>query len=136
MYYRPVSIIQTLDSGFLVSGIRYDYQNTIYQNVAQSFILRLNKNGNLVSTGIKEQGSNNFISFKCFPNPAKDAVYFDVFLTSSYQLEIFDILGKSVYQDKNYQNKSAVSIEFLNSGQYIYKLKTKENYFTGKIIKE
>ena len=136
MFYRPISIIQTLDSGFLVSGLRYNYQAPAYIGIGDNFILRVNKSGDLVSTGIKEQGSKNFISFSCFPNPTKDVVYFDVFLTSNYQLEIFDILGKSVYQDKNYQNKSAVSIEFLNTGQYIYKLKTKESFFTGKIIKE
>ena len=98
--------------------------------------MKINKNGSLITAGIEEQNIKSTNLFKCYPNPTKEVVYFDVFLNTNYQLEIFDMLGKSVYLDNNYQNKSAIQIDFLNGGQYIYKLKTKENFFTGKLIKE
>ena len=136
MYYRPESIIQTLDSGFLVSGLRYNYQNPIQPNVGENFILRLNKNGDLIATGIKEQIFTNFNSINCFPNPTKDVIYFDAPFMQHYELMIYDVFGRLVYQNKEYENLRSISTQFLSSGAYYYKIKTKENYITGKFIKE
>ncbi len=134
-YYRPVSIIQTADSGLLISGIRFEYQNTLY-NKGQGFILRLNKNGDVLSTGIREYDKINYNSVTCFPNPTINVIYFDVPFTSNYQIEIYDALGKMVYSNTNYKNKTPVTTELFGTGIYIYKIKTNESYSSGKFIKE
>lgn len=136
MFYRPVSIIQTLDSGFLVSGIRYNALQTSYPNIGESFILRLDKDGNLISVGINENSNSNFVLFKCYPNPTSDIIYFDVPLITNYQLVIYDLLGKVVYSNSDYCNSCAVSTLNFNSGLYMYSIKTKQSLFTGKFIKQ
>lgn len=136
MFYRPVSIIQTLDSGLLVSGLRYNQAETSYPGVGQSFILRLDKNGDFVSVGIKENSSANFNSVKCYPNPTNDIIYFDVPFITQYKIEMYDIFGKLVYQNDEYNNLKSISTISLSSGAYFYKIKIKENQITGKFIKE
>ncbi len=136
MFYRPVSVIQTIDSGFLVSGLRYNYLTPVNPGVGENFILRLNKDGNLISTGIKEQGNINYLSIKCFPNPTKDVIYFDLPFVSNYQIDVYDALSKIVYSNKSYFNKTPVNTELFNAGIYIYKIKTSSNYYSGKFIKE
>lgn len=136
MYYRPVSIIQTLDSGLLVSGIRYNDAETSYPGVGQSFILRLDKNGDLVSVGIKENNASNFTQIKCFPNPSKDVIYFDAPFMQHYELLIYDVFGRLVYQNNEYENLKSISTQFLSSGAYYYKIKLKDNYVSGKFIRE
>ncbi len=136
MFYRPVSIIQTLDSGFLVSGLRYNYLAPVNPGVGENFILRLNKNGDLISTGVKEQGNINYLPIKCFPNPTKDMIYFDLPFASNYQIDVYDALSKIVYSNKSYFNKIPVNTELFNAGIYIYIIKTSSNYYSGKFIKE
>jgi hypothetical protein len=136
MFYRPISIIQTLDSGFLVSGLRYNYQSPAYLDIGENFILRLDKNGDLISTGIRENNSTSFSSVSCYPNPSKDIIYFDVPFTQQYEILIFDVFGRFVYQNSEHNNSKPINTQFLSSGAYFYKIKIKENYITGKFIKE
>lgn len=136
MYYRPVSIIQTLDSGLLVSGIRYNDTQTNYPGVGESFILKLDKNGDIMSVGIKENGSGNFTAVKCYPNPTRDLVYIDIPFELRYEVYVYDVVGKQVFENKFYDNKTAISTSSLNSGVYFVKIKTKANWQSYKFIKE
>jgi hypothetical protein len=104
--------------------------------VGENFILRLNKNGDLISTGVKEQGNINYLPIKCFPNPTKDMIYFDLPFASNYQIDVYDALSKIVYSNKSYFNKIPVNTELFNAGIYIYIIKTSSNYYSGKFIKE
>jgi hypothetical protein len=136
MFYRPVSIIQTLDSGFLISGIRYDYQNTAYTGVAQGFILRLDKNGDMISTGIKDEENKNYSSFKCYPNPSKDFIKIDVPFVNEYEVYVYNVLGELLMQEKKFKNLTVLNTQALSAGTYILKLKTKDTWLSGKFIKE
>lgn len=136
MFYRPVSIIQTLDSGFLVSGLRYNYQTPIYPGVAENFILRLNKNGNIIFTSIKENSNLNFSSVKCYPNPSKDFIYIDVPFVDEYDIYVYNVLSELIVQEKEFKKLSALNIQQLNTGTYILKIKTKNAWLTSKFIKE
>lgn len=136
MFYRPVSIIQTLDSGLLVSGLRYNAAETSHPGVGQSFILRLDKNGDFVSVGIKENGSVNYAAVKCYPNPTKGVICFDAPFLQQYEIDIYDVFGKLIYQNNEYFNRGSINTQFLSSGAYYYKIKIGERYITGKFIKE
>lgn len=136
MFYRPISIIQTLDSGFLVSGLRYNYIAPAYSNIGENFILRLNKNGDLISTNIKEQGDKHYNYFKYYPNPSKDILHIDVPFTKEYEVYIYDVYGQLVMSIKDYKNSSPIAIGHLNSGSYILKIKSNNNLLSNKLIKE
>lgn len=136
MFYRPVSIIQTLDSGFLISGLRYNYQSPLYPGIGENFILHLNKTGDILTTGIKEQGGINYTGIKCYPNPTKDVMYFDIPFGTTYEIELYNASGKIIYSYKTYFNKAPINTELFESGIYFYKIKTQTNYYTGKFIKE
>jgi hypothetical protein len=136
MFYRPVSIIQTLDSGFLISGIRYDYQNTAYTGVAQGFILRLDKNGDMISTGIKDNENAHYSSFKCYPNPSKDFIKIDVPFVNEYEVYVYNVLGELLMQEKKFKNLTELNTQALSTGTYILKIKTKDTWLNGKFIKE
>lgn len=136
MFYRPASIIQTSDSGLLVSGLRYNAAETSYPGVGQSFILRLDKNGDLVSVGIKENGCVNYAAVKCYPNPTKGVICFDAPFLKQYEIDIYDVFGKLIYQNNEYFNRESINTQFLSSGEYYYKIKIGERYITGKFIKE
>lgn len=136
MFYRPVSIIQTLDSGFLVSGLRYNYSAPNYPNVGENFILRLNKNGDFISTGIKEDYYNNYIAFKCYPNPSRDFIKIDVPLVNNYEIYVYNLLGELLIEEKKFKNLTSLNITQLSAGTYILKIKTKDNWFSSKFIKE
>jgi hypothetical protein len=136
MYYRPVSIIHTLDSGLLVSGIRYSDAQTSFLGVGESFILKLDKNGDLVSVGVKENNSVNFVTVKCYPNPTTDAIYFDVPFGELYEIEIYDTFGRLVYDNDEYLNLKAIDTHSLSCGSYYYKIKIRQGMISGKFMKQ
>ena len=96
----------------------------------------LDKNGDLVSVGIKENNASNFNPIKCYPNPSKDVIYFDAPFMQHYELLIYDVFGRLVYQNNEYENLKSISTQFLSSGAYYYKIKLKDNYVSGKFIRE
>ena len=136
MFYRPVSIIQTLDSGFLVSGLRYNYQSPAYLGIGENFILRLDKNGDMISTGIKDEENKNYNSFKFYPNPSKDFIKIDVPFATEYEVYVYNVLGELLMQEKKFKNLTALNTQSLGTGTYILKIKTKDTWLSGKFIKE
>ncbi|MCC6181030.1 MAG: T9SS type A sorting domain-containing protein [Bacteroidia bacterium] len=135
MFYRPVSIIQTLDSSLLISGIRYDYQNTTFLNIAQGFILKLDKDGNPIMTGVKQYSSETFNEINCYPNPAYNTLFIDVPFEKEYTLLIYNLLGEIVFSKENYKNQTEIDIHHLLSGAYVLKVKVKNRWLTHKLIK-
>ncbi len=63
---------------------------------------------------------NVFNTVKMFPNPAKDTVQFSVNSNENLDIEIFDMLGKSVLRVNDVQNE--VNISDLNSGLYFVQM--------------
>jgi hypothetical protein len=135
MFYRPISIITTLDSGCLVSGIRYDATNTLFPNIGQGFVLKLDKFGDQTYVGIKENNNSSFVSLTCFPNPTTDIIYFDLPFTLSYKLDIRDIFGKTIYSNLEYKNLTPVSTLNFTCGAYVYQITIKDKTYFGKFIK-
>ena len=132
MFYRSVSITTTLDSGCLVSGIRYD-STTMYPNVVENFILKLDKNGNNQTTLIKEY--DKYTNHKCFPNPTNDLLYFDIPFLLKYKLEFYSLNGELLFSNSDYGNLDPISTKSLASGMYFYKINTSNKTYSGKFIK-
>ncbi len=138
MYYRPQSIIFANDGGCLIAGLRYDsiYASSIgLTNIMQSFLLKLDANGNYNALGLTENGKNVSNQIKCFPNPAQQTLFFDVPFEENIEVEIFDLLGRRVLRKENYKNYTAINIEGLVQGAYLYQIKTKTSFYSGKFLK-
>lgn len=63
---------------------------------------------------------NVFNTVKMFPNPAKDTVQFSVNSNENLDIEIFDMIGKSVLRVDNVRNE--VNVSELNSGLYFVRM--------------
>jgi len=75
---------------------------------------------------------NVFNTVKMFPNPAKDTVQFSVNSNENLDIEIFDMLGKSVLRVNDVQNE--VNISDLNSGLYFVQMTLGAQQATKKLI--
>jgi hypothetical protein len=71
-----------------------------------------------------------------YPNPAKEYMVFDITnISSSATVELFDIQGKKVLEQKLPENRQ-VSVSSLPKGLYLYRLNDRDNIYKGKITLE
>ena len=75
---------------------------------------------------------NVFNTVKMFPNPAKDTVQFSVNSNENLDIEIFDMLGKSVLRVNAVRNE--VNIADLNSGLYFVQMTLGTQQATKKLV--
>lgn len=136
MYYMPIGICATADSGAVISGLRYDTASPKIQGIGEGFVMKLDKAGSQVFVGVLETGQINKSYHKCYPNPAKNEISFDLPLQIESEIIIYNSLGESIKQVKEYKSLSTLPISDLSPGTYIYRIKTKSNNYAGKFIKE
>ena len=69
---------------------------------------------------------------KYYPNPAISIITFDFQkgYDKGYSIQVFNFLGKQVYETKNVTPKTTIDLSTYNQGIYIYQLRNKE----GKIV--
>ncbi|MDX2431289.1 MAG: T9SS type A sorting domain-containing protein, partial [Bacteroides sp.] len=83
-------------------------------------------------TSIGQENSGNKMSV--YPNPASSQLtFFLEGLADSFQIKIFDMQGKVVISQLA-ENNTPISLESLNDGVYFYRLKSKGNNFSGKLV--
>ena len=75
---------------------------------------------------------NVFNTVKMFPNPAKDYVRFSSNSNEDLDIQIFDMLGKSVLRVDNVRN--AVNISELNAGLYFVQMTLGTQKTTKKLV--
>jgi hypothetical protein len=97
--------------------------------------------GKLLNNTFDFSSTNQFSSFiKVFPNPASNSISFQTNFPDNineYELIIFDIDGKEIrnVKLKNNNVKYDLDVGYLNSGNYFYSLKHKnEIYKSGKFL--
>ncbi len=75
-----------------------------------------------------------------FPNPFNSVCHINLFLSKPCQVvfEVFDIIGKRIFEKTKLCNSGAYVIEFraldLESGAYFYRITMDEQVFSGKIL--
>jgi len=134
MFYRPVSIVFTNDGGCLISGARYDTANAKYPNIMQSFLLKLDVNGEYLDVGIFENRKQILQGIRCFPNPSKDKIQFDIPFQENINISIYSTTGSEVISINDYVNLSEIDLSQLSQGCYFYSVQTQKSVYTGKII--
>ena len=75
---------------------------------------------------------NVFNTVKMFPNPAKDYVRFSTNSNENLNIQIFDMLGKSVLRVDSVRN--AVNVSELNSGLYFVQMTLGTQKSTKKLV--
>ncbi len=139
MYYQPRSLIFTADGGYLISGIRFDSTASAIKGmpgISESFLLKLDSNGNYNAVNIHENGRINKNVVKAFPNPATGQIQFDCPLEYSYAISIMSVDGKCVYHNKQYINYNKIALTYFPQGLYFFEIKTNYNIYSGKFVKE
>lgn len=136
MFYKPNSIAFTNDGGCLVAGWRYDSAHTAINGIFESFLLKLDANGDCLDVSIFENGKQLAQPLRCFPNPAKEQLYFDVPFQEAILIEVYDQLGRMVLREKDYANLSPLDLHGLSPNLYHYQIKTKMNCYSGSFLKD
>lgn len=154
------SILTASDSGFVYSTnngatgswvkdnaglvkVSGNYQ-TIKLALTQNYVVTADRDGKIkrkalsqLPLGIKQTEIVN-VSTAMYPNPATDAVTFEISQAQvgiDYELIIKDILGKEVANYKVNDNKFNINLQQFNKGVYIYQLHKNANLLSsGKLI--
>jgi hypothetical protein len=134
-FYRPYSVFATPDSGSVVCGMRYNLLNPVVNGACEGFVMKIDKAGNQVFVGIKEN-NGRFSTQKCYPNPSADQVFFDIPFQDKIDIVVYSAHGAEVLNTKDYKNRSAINVSGLEKGIYFYKVKTTTNNYSGKFLKE
>jgi hypothetical protein len=87
-----------------------------------------------VGISIKELVENKIA---IYPNPTNKTVTIDLGVSdlNNATIEIFDLLGKTVYQQKVTSKVHAINLAQIQNGIYIVKFSNKMGVFTQKLIK-
>lgn len=75
---------------------------------------------------------NQIAGLKLYPNPVKEVLHIESNNTSEKSIELFNVLGKSVYKGKTINN--SVNLSNVNKGVYIAKITEEEKTVTRKIV--
>ncbi len=93
----------------------------------------------ILLTAIQSQGQSRTIPqdaadriVKFYPNPATSIITFDLEKSydKGYDIQVFNFLGKMVYEQKNIAPKTTINLNEYNRGVYIFQLRDHD----GKII--
>jgi len=79
---------------------------------------------------VPQDGGEHIIKF--YPNPAISFITFDLQTSSDkgYDMQIFNFLGKMVFEQKNIATKTTINLNDYSRGVYIYQLRDHD----GKIL--
>lgn len=88
-----------------------------------------------ITTNVSE--NDNPASFSFGPNPVKETmnVYLEQFNGQKYDVQVFDMAGSLVLEEKAGTQSHSFSTADLKPGNYLMKINCKENSFTRKFVK-
>jgi hypothetical protein len=125
-----VSILQTSDEGYILSGITYSNDGDVSGNHGSYdiWVVKLSS-----TTSIEEEEPSQLI---IYPNPAKN--YIEVSLDNNYRGEqfiIYNSLGQMVISGYIESEKNQIDISGLTMGLYTFYIDS-QNGYSSKFIKE
>lgn len=83
--------------------------------------------------GVQDQ---QYLGFRLYPNPTRNQLVIDLNDTSStFELEIIDMLGKKVY-DAEIQKTAKIDVSALATGTYLVKLSSNSQTTTVRFVKQ
>jgi hypothetical protein len=79
--------------------------------------------------------TNNPISFKLYPNPAKNQINIELTGNDASEFQVFDAMGRLVHTSKHNSSQFVFNTELLKTGQYWVKIIQNENISNTTFIK-
>jgi len=73
-------------------------------------------------------------TLQVYPNPSNGEVIFDLASNTKGEIIVWDFLGSIVFQKSINDRKTKVNTKDFNPGLYLYKLKTKNTSYSGKLM--
>ncbi len=132
-------LLATSDGGCLMYGYRYLHA---VDKKLEAYIIKVDGNGLVTSETAIPIAQE---SITAFPNPSTGQLNFkketpsvasSLAMTSRFELSVFDISGKLVFQKKETDLSEAFDLSHLSTGNYIYQIKEGEkNKAIGKWVK-
>lgn len=106
--------------------------NTWDNNNGQDYHIPIGQSGGLDNQEFK--ASPRKVSFSLYPTPADKSINLDIQSVADplYELEIYSLEGKRVYQSKVQRGKTELNIEALAAGAYLIKIKGTETLNQGE----
>lgn len=133
--YMPYKLLATDDGGALIFSTKYDWNDTIPLQL-DLHILKIDSTGWYEGLPVAIDEFSQMKQILVYPNPIGDEVNFVLGLYENFDLQIFNINGQIVYQDKLEYSKK-INLTHLHQGIYIYVLKGKNGFVEkGKLIKK
>ncbi|MCB0456417.1 MAG: T9SS type A sorting domain-containing protein, partial [Flavobacteriaceae bacterium] len=117
------------------NGIAFsDDETTMYVTDYNSKNLRIIEG---ISLNVNDFESANTMTLAIYPNPATETIEIKISDKSIQQVEIqlFDGLGKLVYENHTHELSKKIDIASLKKGVYIARITAKEGVYLKKIIK-
>lgn len=136
MYYAPFAIYATQDSGAVISGVRYNFNNPTVFNEAEGFVMKINKFGLEDFVGIIEQNDYRHSTYRCFPNPASEYLLFEYTKPEQISITIYDRMGEKMIEIGNYEKFAKIDVSAFPAGIYFYNLRNGITNYTGRFIKQ
>jgi hypothetical protein len=131
--YRLFNVTATSDSGVLIAGTRYDYDELVTKKKA--IIIKLNKEGILVG---KEDNATleNVTRAIVYPNPGNSNLFLRTALKNTI-FTLYDMNGNVVLKNKINQLINEFDTEYLHAGMYTWTIhKNKKLIESGKWLKQ
>jgi len=123
-----LSLPYTGDNFILNSFIGTDYD--ALNSFIPTFVLNVEP---AIGVGLEEMNSLSDVSV--YPNPASTQVSFEFSSANkNCQLQLFDLLGNSVYANSFSQELITINTNRFNNGVYIYKLANSNSSSVGRLV--
>ncbi|MDD3875550.1 MAG: T9SS type A sorting domain-containing protein [Bacteroidales bacterium] len=115
---------------YLING-QYNVTLAAYNDCGVSYYT---ETVNITVVGLEDESGNhdNFL----YPNPASEEIRISKseLENQSYDVKIFNALGKEVYSARHFGNNSSINLKNLTPGFYLVKIDNQNNSFNGKFI--
>lgn len=120
-----------------VSTREIDRNNAIFvrQNNRNPFIDHPEYVASIWGSVLSTNTNDFFNNVSIYPNPLKDD-YLNVKTKTSLNIEIYNVLGKSVLKGKVNSYKKTINVSSLTKGVYLVKLSSKNGSTTKKLVKQ
>jgi hypothetical protein len=132
-YFMQGGVIATSDGGCLMFGKRFDYNRELKSD---AYLIKVDGNGVVTSTTSIPIPQPNIVAY---PNPSNGQLHFkneDPSVSGTFEVNIFDMSGKLVFQKKETDLSENYDLNYLATGDYMYQIKQNQQIISiGKWVK-
>lgn len=128
--FRCRSVQLTKDSGFVFTGFTRD----LYQK-DNVFIVKTDKDGKVPYPYLTSSKNVKKVDASIYPNPANDYIEIHTNFSVPFDLEIFDVNGKSQFHKTCYNKRCKIELEDFSNGIYFIKFSNKSSSLLKSFIR-